>query len=82
MCIVNVYLSRPVKRIRPNLTAQGQTAMLQDSDHLNAWRPAERAEVFKKKESRRREERHIEKQTESSPPHASVSHEGLPAIFL
>lgn len=49
MCIVNVYLSRLLKRIRPNLTARGQTAMLQNSDHLSARRPAGRAEVFKKR---------------------------------
>lgn len=42
LCIVNVYLSRPLKHIRPNLTARVQTAMLQDSDHLNARRPAGR----------------------------------------
>lgn len=39
-CIVNVYLSRLLKHIRPNLTGRGQTAMLQNSDHLNAQRPA------------------------------------------
>lgn len=82
MCIVNVYLSRPLKRIRPNLTARGQTAMLLDSDHLNARRPAGRAEVFKKRASGRREERRAERQTESKARHASESHEGPPAIFL
>lgn len=81
MCILNVYLSRLLKRIRLNLTARGQTAMLQNFDHLSARRPAGRAEVFKKK-SRGREERPPERQTESSPPHASISHEGPPAIFL
>lgn len=55
--------------------------MLQNSDHLSARRPAGRAEVFKKK-GRRREERPPERQTESSPPHASISHQGPPAIFL
>lgn len=40
MCIVSVYLSHLLKHIRPNLTARGQTAMLQNSDHLNAQRPA------------------------------------------
>lgn len=54
MCIVNVYLSRLLKRIRPNLTARGQTAMLQNSDHLSARRPAGRAEVFKKKGQKKR----------------------------
>lgn len=56
--------------------------MLLDSDHLNARRPAGRAEVFKKRESGRREERRTERQTESKARHASESHEGPPAIFL
>lgn len=55
--------------------------MLQNSDHLNARRPAGRAEVFKKKKGGVRAEDE-KKETESSPPHAAVSHEGPPAIFL